>query len=128
MRTCVECDGRTLSYGELIALVDARARELAPLVRDGDVVAIRREKSERYVVDLLAVLSLGAPKESLALPADPKLRQLYQERRALEQKAEALKLLKASMPAEQYAAELEKVLIELARKTQEIRAIEGKKQ
>ncbi len=74
-----------------------------------------------------AVLSLGAPKESLALPADPKLRQLYQERRALEQKAESLKLLKASMPAEQYAAELEKVLIELARKTQEIRAIEGKK-
>jgi hypothetical protein len=74
-----------------------------------------------------AILSLGAPKESLALPADPKLRQLYQERRALEQKAESLKLLKASMPAEQYAAELEKVLIELARKTQEIRAIEGKK-
>jgi len=69
MRTCVECDGRTLSYGELIALVDARARELAPLVRDGDVVAIRREKSERYVVDLLAVLSLGA----VAMPIDPRL-------------------------------------------------------
>ena len=75
-----------------------------------------------------AVLSLGTPKEAIALPADPKLRQLYEERRALEQKAESIKLLKASMPAEQYAAELEKVLIELARKTQEIRAIEGKKQ
>ncbi len=69
MRTCVECDGRTLSYGELIALVDARARELASLVRDGDVVAIRREKSERYVVDLLAVLALGA----VAMPIDPRL-------------------------------------------------------
>jgi hypothetical protein len=74
-----------------------------------------------------AVLSLGAPKEARALPADPKLRQLYEERRALEQKAESLKLLKASMPPEHYASELEKVLIELARKTQEIRAIEGKK-
>lgn len=68
-RTCVECDGRTLSYAELIALVDARAQELAPLVRDGDVVAIRREKSERYVVDLLAVLALGA----VAMPMDPRL-------------------------------------------------------
>jgi len=68
-RTCVECDGRTLSYGELIALVDARAQELAPLVRDGDVVAIQSEKSERYVVDLLAVLALGA----VAMPIDPRL-------------------------------------------------------
>jgi mycobactin peptide synthetase MbtE len=68
-RTCVECDGRTLAYGELIALVDARAQALAPLVRDGDVVAIRREKSEFYVVDLMAVLALGA----VAMPLDPRL-------------------------------------------------------
>ncbi|WP_288252900.1 AMP-binding protein [uncultured Hydrogenophaga sp.] len=69
MQACVECDGRTLSYAELIALVDARAQELSPLVRDGDVVAIRREKSERYVVDLLAVLARGA----VAMPVDPSL-------------------------------------------------------
>lgn len=75
-----------------------------------------------------AVLSLGAPTAAMALPADPKLRQLYEERRALEQKAESLKLLKASMPPAQYAAELEKVLTDLALKSQEIRAIEGKKQ
>ena len=74
-----------------------------------------------------AILSMGAPKEALALPADPKLRQLYEERRALEQKAESLKLLKASMPPAQYAAELEEVLTDLARKTQEIRALEGVK-
>jgi hypothetical protein len=73
-----------------------------------------------------AVLSLGAPKAALALPDDPKLRQLHEERRALEQQAESLKLLKASMPPAQYAAELEKVLIDLARKTREIRALEGK--
>ena len=75
---------------------------------------------------IAAVMSLGAPKEALALPADPKLRQLYEERRALEQKAESLKLLKASMPPAQYAAELEKALTDLARKSQEIREIEGK--
>jgi hypothetical protein len=73
-----------------------------------------------------AVLSLGAPKAALALPDDPKLRQLHEERRALEQRAESLKLLKASMPPAQYATELEKVLTDLARKSQEIRAIEGK--
>jgi hypothetical protein len=73
-----------------------------------------------------AVLSMGAPKSALALPADPALRALHEERRALEQRAESLKLLKASMPPAQYAAELEKVLTDLARKTQEIRALEGK--
>jgi hypothetical protein len=75
-----------------------------------------------------AVLSLGAPTAALALPSDPQLRKLYEERRALEQKAESLKLLKASMPPEQYAQELEKVLTDLARKSQEIRALEGGKQ
>jgi hypothetical protein len=35
--------------------------------------------------------------------------------------------LKASLPPAQYADELEKVLVELAKKTQEIRAIEGVK-
>ena len=73
-----------------------------------------------------AILSMGAPKEALALPSDPQLRQLYEERRVLEQKAESLKLLKASLPPAQYAAELEQVLTDLARKSQQIRALEGK--
>lgn len=76
---------------------------------------------------IASILSLGIPTEALKLPDDPKLRTLYQERRAIEQRVEALKLMKASMTPVQYAAELEKVLTELARKTQEIRAIEGKK-
>jgi len=73
-----------------------------------------------------AVLSMGLPKSALALPSDPQLRKLYEERRALEQRAESLKLLKGSMPPAQYAAELEKVLTDLARKSQEIRVLEGK--
>lgn len=72
-----------------------------------------------------ATLSLGAPAAAQVLPDDPQLRQLYEARRALEQKAEALKLLKGSMPAAQYAAELERVLTELARTSQEIRTREG---
>jgi hypothetical protein len=73
-----------------------------------------------------AIVSLGAPAEDLKLPDDPALRKLHEERRDLERRAEALKLMKASMPPAQYDAELEKVLIDLARKTQEIRAAEGK--
>ena len=76
---------------------------------------------------IASILSLGTPTEALKLPDDPQLRTLYQERRALEQRVEALKLMKASMAPAQYTAELEKVLTELARKTQEIRAVEGKK-
>lgn len=74
-----------------------------------------------------SILSLGTPTEALKLPDDPKLRTLYQERREIEQRVEAVKLMKASMPPAQYATELEKALTDLARKTQEIRAIEGKK-
>jgi hypothetical protein len=76
---------------------------------------------------IASILSLGTPTEALKLPDDPKLRTLYQERREIEQRVEAVKLMKASMAPAQYTAELEKVLTELARKTQEIRAIEGKK-
>lgn len=76
---------------------------------------------------IASILSLGTPTEALKLPDDPQLRTLYQERRAIEQRVEALKLMKASMAPAQYTAELEKVLTELARKTQEIRALEGKK-
>lgn len=73
-----------------------------------------------------AVLSLGTPVEALKLPDDPKLRQLHEDRRELERRAEALKLMKGSMDPAKYAAELERVLTELARKSQEIRALEGK--
>jgi hypothetical protein len=76
---------------------------------------------------IASILSLGTPTEALKLPEDPALRTLYQERQALERRVEAVKLMKASMLPAQYAAELEKVLTDLARKTAEIRAIEGKK-
>ena len=74
-----------------------------------------------------AVLSLGTPATALALPDDPKLRQLYEERRALEQRVESLKLLKTNMDPAKYAADLESLLTELAKKTQQLRAAEGKK-
>ena len=55
------------------------------------------------------------------------MRALYEERRALERRVESLRLMKDSMDAQKYAAELEKVVTDLALKTREIREAEGRK-
>jgi hypothetical protein len=73
-----------------------------------------------------SLLSLGSADANDPLPADPKMRALYVERRDLERRIEALKLLKGSMPADRYAGELEKLATELALKTRQIRELEKK--
>jgi hypothetical protein len=73
-----------------------------------------------------ALLSLGSTTAGDPLPEDPKLRALYLERRDLERRIEALKLLKGSMPADRYTSELEKLATDLALKTRQIREIEKK--
>ena len=74
---------------------------------------------------LAASMSLGSVADAAPLPADPKLRALYIERRDLERRVESLRLLKDSMPPAKYTAELEKLVTDLALKTREIRTIEG---
>jgi hypothetical protein len=75
---------------------------------------------------IAALLSLGAVAADEPQTTDPKLRALYAERRELEQRVEALKLLKGSMDPAQYASELEKRLTDLALKSKEIRDSGGK--
>ena len=72
---------------------------------------------------MASVLAIGAVEE--ALPADPKLRALYVERRDLERRIEGLKLLKDSMDPAKYASELERLATELALKTRQIRETGG---
>ena len=69
---------------------------------------------------------LGTVGAAEALPSDPKLRALYVERREIEQRMEALKVLKGSMEPARYEAELEKLATSLALKTREIRQLEAK--
>ena len=76
---------------------------------------------------IAAIVSLGTPVSARATTDDPKLRQLYEQRLALEQRVEALKLMKGSMAPDKYAADLEKALTDLALKTKEIRTAEGRK-
>ncbi|MBI4263674.1 MAG: caspase family protein [Acidobacteria bacterium] len=74
---------------------------------------------------LAAALSLGSAADLAPLPDDPTLRALHLERRDLERRVEALRLLKDSMPPAKYASELERLVTELALKTREIRTLEG---
>jgi hypothetical protein len=74
---------------------------------------------------LAAALSLGSAADAVPLPENPKLRALYLERRDLERRVEALRLLKESMPPAKYTSELESLVTDLALKTREIRTIEG---
>jgi len=74
---------------------------------------------------IAAVISLGATDAS-GLPADPKLRALYIERRDMERRVEALRLLKDSMDPARYSKQLEELATAIALKTREIRAAEGK--
>ncbi|MDA1183379.1 MAG: hypothetical protein O2930_01885 [Acidobacteria bacterium] len=74
---------------------------------------------------LAAALSLGSTAAAAALPDDPALRALYLERRELERRVEALRLLKGGLPPARYAADLERLVTDLALKTREIRTLEG---
>jgi hypothetical protein len=62
-----------------------------------------------------------------ALPMDPKVRALYEERIDMERRVEQLRILKDSMPPAKYQAELESLVRAIARKREEIRAAEGTK-
>jgi hypothetical protein len=62
-----------------------------------------------------------------AAAADPRLATLYKERQAIQDRVTELRNLKDTMQPAAYDAQLEKLLVDLALKTQEIRAIEGKK-
>ena len=74
-----------------------------------------------------AILSLGSTTAAAAPPADPRVRALHEERRALERRVESLRLLKDSMEPQRYASELEKALTALALKSREIRDAGGVK-
>ena len=72
-----------------------------------------------------ALLSLGSAAAAEPQVADPRTRVLHEERRALERRVEALRLMKDSMDPQRYAAELEKLATELALKSRQIRELEG---
>jgi hypothetical protein len=71
-----------------------------------------------------SIVSLGSTDAS-DLPADPKLRALYVERKDLERQVENLRLMKDQTEPAKYASELERLATAVALKTREIRQAEG---
>jgi hypothetical protein len=99
-----------------------------PLLDDsGDKQGTQTPKADGKNGRVASILSLGTVASAEALPDDPKLRALYDERRDLERRVEGLKLLKTGMEPARYAAELEKLLIDLSLKTRQIKDLEGKR-
>ena len=99
-----------------------------PLLDDsGDKKGTTDPKADGKNGRVASVLSLGTEQSAEAMPADPKMRVLYDERRDLERRVEGLKLMKTSMEPARYASELEKLLTELALKSKQIKDLEGKK-
>ena len=101
------------------------ATEHALLDDNGDKEGSQEPSSTGADGKLAAALSLGSAADAAPLPADPKLRALVLERRDLERRVEALRLLKDGMDPAKYASELERLVTELALKTREIRILEG---
>jgi len=99
-----------------------------PLLDDsGDKKGTADPSADGKIGRVASVLSLGTEQAADALPADPKMRALYEERRDLERRVEGLKLMKTSMDSARYASELEKLLTDLALKSKQIKELEGKK-
>ncbi len=63
----------------------------------------------------------------VAFPDDPELRPLYLERAEIEARVDDLRVLRGGADREQYEAELERLLIELALKSRQIRRLEAAK-
>ena len=77
----------------------------------------------------LAAMQFLAPPRSRSAAmatASPALRALVEERDALEQKISGLRLRKDAMPAAEYEAQLEKLLLDLAMKSRQIEELEAK--
>jgi Peptidase C13 family len=99
-----------------------------PLLDDsGDKKGTTDPKADGKIGRVASVLSLGTEQAAEAMPVDPKMRALYDERRDLERRVEGLKLMKTSMDPARYASELEKLLTDLALKSKQIKDLEGKK-
>jgi hypothetical protein len=97
---------KTLIMTEHAALAAAGAAQVAPNAGEQDVPVLAR------------VTSLSADRDITV--ADPKLQALLNEKKMIDQKIEALRLDKGLLPEAEYQTRLEDLILELAKKNQEI--------
>jgi hypothetical protein len=92
-----------------------------PLLDDTGA-GVGREAQNPGTDGAIARVTYLEPEPALTLPADTALAVLVKRRAALETQFEELKARKESTPPDQYDAELEKLMVELARISAQIRA------
>lgn len=112
----------------LEAFEAARAQVATEYERDRRLLTEHAVLEDRASGGMARATFLGGRSETAETPAgptDPALAALEKERRALEDRIEALKARKDSMPAEQYERDLEALLLDLALKNEEIRNKRG---
>jgi hypothetical protein len=107
-------DNASLLQSEHAQLADGGAKEgtNAPTGRTGDGALARR-----FFLDGSKIATLASN--------DPKLTALYGEQYALQEQIDSIRTKQGQMTADAYDAALEPFLISLARKSREIRALEG---
>jgi hypothetical protein len=85
------------------------------------------DAADGLVARTLFFTSGAGRRTDTAFPDDPELQALYQERQALEARVDDLRRIRGGSDPDQYQAELETLMIELALKSREIRALETAK-
>ena len=85
------------------------------------------DAADGLVARTLFFTSAAGRRTDAAFPDDPELQALYQERDELEARVDDLRRIRGGADPEQYQAELEILMIELALKSREIRSLETAK-
>ena len=101
--------------------------EHALLEDNGDKTGSQAPDAKKGDGSVARSMFLAPAISTAAANANPRLAALYKERQAIEDRLAELRRLKDVTPPAQYEAQLEQLLVDLAMKTQEIRAMEGKK-
>ncbi len=83
------------------------------------------DSSDGRLAGTLFLSGSAEPRVLTGEVSDPRLAELYAEKRALEEQVAALRQRKDEMDSVNYEQELERLLIDLALKTREIRELEG---
>lgn len=120
-------DGR-VSVQEAFEYAKAKVADL--YLKAGNILtehAALEDGSDGTFAATLFLQSQRTRAAAIAATSDPALRARLEERQALEDQIATLKLGKATMSAEQYEQELERLATELALKTREVQQAEGKK-
>ena len=108
-----------------------RARRFLTTTAMGKALTSRNplsgDAADGLVARTLFFTSGAGRRTNMAFPDDPELQALYQARQELEARVDDLRRIRGGADPDQYQAELETLMIELALKSREIRELETAK-